>query len=117
MTHAAAPNPQGPLFSKGARRKAESVIQKRRAHLDLVEKLNDAPARNEKREALALAIARVGEVEKELQAARLAVDKKRREGWEASRAIQAAKGITTEFVSDYDSAGRQRAKGRGPALS
>ena len=57
-----------------------------------------------------MAIERVGEVEKELQAARLAVDKKQREGWEASHAINAAKGIKTEFVNDYDSAGRQRAK-------
>ena len=52
-------------------------------------------------------------MEAELEAARLAAQKKQREGWEARDAIKAAKGITEEVamaaMNDYNAAGKQRA--------
>jgi hypothetical protein len=110
-------SPRSALLSKANRRRQEENIAKRRSHAALVEAMQKGPPKrngaaqpDSRRQALAAAIERVREVEAELEAARRAAQKKQQEGWEASDAIQAAKGIVTEAVSDYDSAGRQKAR-------
>ena len=110
-------SPRSALFSRSARRKAEA----KRPHAALVEAMQKGPPKrngaaqpDSRRQALAAAIERVREVEAELEAARLAVRKKQQEGWEASAAIQAAKGIAEEVamaaMNDYNAAAKQQAR-------